>query len=101
MTAEYPQEFLLRNQPALDRFATRQRFCGHNVVVTGGASGIGLATVERFLNDGADHVAIFDRDALRGAAAVEDIVKVRRGRRRRRSWAFTPRNDGSGKTRLF
>ncbi len=41
---------------------------GRSVVVTGGASGIGLATV-RFLQDEGAAVAIIDRDA-EGAEAV-------------------------------
>lgn len=76
MAQVYPTEFLLRNQPDLDRLATTNRFVGHRVVVTGGASGIGLACVERFLNDGADVVAIFDMDRTRAEAAVTDM-KVR------------------------
>jgi NAD(P)-dependent dehydrogenase (short-subunit alcohol dehydrogenase family) len=43
-----------------------------NVVVTGGASGIGRATVERFLEEGSK-VCIFDRDADRLAAASKDL----------------------------
>lgn len=42
---------------------------GKNVLVTGGASGIGQATVQRFVEEGA-HVAIFDRD-------VQAIEKTR------------------------
>src|SRR3982074_1868094 len=38
------------------------RFSGVGVVVTGGASGIGEATVERFLREGAN-VLVFDIDA--------------------------------------
>jgi NAD(P)-dependent dehydrogenase (short-subunit alcohol dehydrogenase family) len=40
---------------------------GKRVVITGGASGIGAATVERFLQEGA-RVAVIDRDAARGRA---------------------------------
>jgi len=40
---------------------------GKRVVITGGASGIGAATVERFLQEGA-RVAVIDRDAEAGGA---------------------------------
>ncbi|HTO77384.1 MAG TPA: SDR family oxidoreductase [Thermoanaerobaculia bacterium] len=40
---------------------------GKRVVITGGASGIGAATVERFLQEGA-RVAVIDRDAEAGRA---------------------------------
>ncbi len=40
---------------------------GKRVVITGGASGIGAATVERFLQEGA-RVAVIDRDAEGGEA---------------------------------
>ena len=40
---------------------------GKRVVITGGASGIGAATVERFLQEGA-RVAVIDRDAEGGRA---------------------------------
>ncbi len=40
---------------------------GKRVVITGGASGIGAATVERFLQEGA-RIAVIDRDAAAGRA---------------------------------
>ena len=43
-----------------------------NVVVTGGASGIGRATVARFLEEGAS-VCIFDRDAEALKVAAEEL----------------------------
>lgn len=49
----------------LDAVFTRGRFQGKVAIVTGGASGIGQATVERFVNDGAS-VAIFDFNEARG-----------------------------------
>lgn len=39
------------------------RFSGASVVITGGASGIGLATARRFIADGAARVALIDIDA--------------------------------------
>jgi len=41
-------------------------------VVTGGASGIGLATVRRFAAEGA-HVVIADVDPVSGAAAADAV----------------------------
>jgi NAD(P)-dependent dehydrogenase (short-subunit alcohol dehydrogenase family) len=43
-----------------------KRFAGYNVIVTGGASGIGLATVVEFLKDGAAAVAIMDYNEQEG-----------------------------------
>eukprot|EP00118_Oscarella_pearsei_P028050 m.311489 g.311489 ORF g.311489 m.311489 type:complete len:324 (+) comp73124_c0_seq1:24-995(+) len=54
--------FLTEEQPPLDQEHTKRRFAGKAAIVTGGASGIGRATVERFLNDGA-RVAVFDLNA--------------------------------------
>jgi hypothetical protein len=48
-----------RSPPSSDEQFTRGRFSGKVAIVTGGASGIGEATVRRFVNDGAA-VAIFD-----------------------------------------
>jgi NAD(P)-dependent dehydrogenase (short-subunit alcohol dehydrogenase family) len=45
------------------------RFKGRNAVVTGGASGIGLAVAERFVAEGA-RVSLWDRDA----AALQEVV---------------------------
>jgi 3-oxoacyl-[acyl-carrier protein] reductase len=44
----------------------------HTVIVTGGAAGIGRATVERFFAAGAN-VAVWDVDAARGAAFVAEL----------------------------
>jgi meso-butanediol dehydrogenase / (S,S)-butanediol dehydrogenase / diacetyl reductase len=49
--------------------APQQRFEGRSVIVTGGASGIGLATAERFADEGAN-VGIIDRSAPAMAAAL-------------------------------
>jgi NAD(P)-dependent dehydrogenase (short-subunit alcohol dehydrogenase family) len=43
---------------------------GKRVVITGGASGIGAATVERFLQEGA-RVAVIDRDTAGGRALAQ------------------------------
>jgi len=43
---------------------------GKRVVVTGGASGIGAAIVERFLEEGS-RVAVIDVDAAAGRALVQ------------------------------
>ncbi|XP_064630703.1 meso-2,3-butanediol dehydrogenase-like [Lineus longissimus] len=54
--------------PVLDDEVTKgSRFKNRVVIVTGGASGIGRGTVERFVNDGAKHVSIFDLDANAGS----------------------------------
>ena len=45
---------------------------GKTAIVTGGASGIGLACVRRMLDDGA-HVVIADVDEERGEAAAEEL----------------------------
>ena len=49
------------------------RIEGKVAVVTGGCSGIGLATVRRFVEEGAK-VVIGDLNAERGAAVVEDLA---------------------------
>ena len=46
---------------------------GLNVVISGGTSGIGLATAEKFLRDGAN-VYILGRSVLRGALAVQKLL---------------------------
>jgi NAD(P)-dependent dehydrogenase (short-subunit alcohol dehydrogenase family) len=51
------------------------RFEGKTVVVTGAASGIGLATAERFGSEGA-RVVIADRDAEHAHAAVDPVKKA-------------------------
>lgn len=48
------------------------RFAGKAVLVTGGASGIGLATARAFADEGAD-VMIADRDEKKAAAAARRI----------------------------
>src|SRR6185437_2460364 len=53
-------------QPAEGRM---RRFAGKGVLVTGGASGIGLETARRFLSEGAT-VLVADRNA----AALENVL---------------------------
>lgn len=48
------------------------RFQGRAVAVTGGASGVGEATVRRFVEEGAG-VAFADRDAERGRAVAAEL----------------------------
>ena len=49
------------------------RFSDKGVVITGGASGIGLATARRFIGDGAARVAIIDRAADRLETAGKEL----------------------------
>jgi NAD(P)-dependent dehydrogenase (short-subunit alcohol dehydrogenase family) len=49
-----------------------QRYDGRAAVITGGASGIGLATARRLASEGA-HVVIADLDEKAGAAAAEEV----------------------------
>ena len=49
------------------------RFAGKAIAVTGGASGIGEATVRRFVEEGAA-VAFADRDAERGRAVAAELA---------------------------
>ena len=64
--------FKSKNQTPLDQQCTKKRFEGKVAVVVGGASGIGFATVERFVNDGA-FAAIVDVDRTAGKKAEEFI----------------------------
>lgn len=54
--------------------STQRNLAGLAVVVTGGARGIGLATVERLARAGAS-VAIGDRDAELAATAAADVAR--------------------------
>lgn len=46
---------------------------GKNIVVTGGASGIGQGLCQRFAADGAAHVAVIDLDQAGAAAVAADV----------------------------
>ena len=56
------------------------RLAGKNAIVTGGASGIGLATVRRFVAEGA-RVMIGDIDGDAAAAVAAELGRNVRGRR--------------------
>ena len=59
-------------QPACPRFLDPQALAGRTAVVTGGSSGIGLATVQELLASGAA-VALCGRNAERLAAALDQL----------------------------
>lgn len=59
--------------PSTDEQFTKCRFSNTVAVVTGGASGIGQATVKRFANDGA-RVIIFDINTQLGEKAATSLT---------------------------
>ena len=52
-----------------------RRFEGTGVIVSGAASGIGLATARRFASEGAD-VVLLDIDAEAAERAVRDVAGI-------------------------
>ncbi|XP_057330408.1 15-hydroxyprostaglandin dehydrogenase [NAD(+)]-like [Microplitis mediator] len=50
--------------------------CGKNVIITGGASGLGYSFVNHFLEHGAKKVAIIDVDTAAGEQAVRIVTKT-------------------------
>ena len=56
----------------LDSQHTKGRFVGKVCIITGGASGIGRATVNRFVNDGAS-VAAFDINEAAGKHLQDEL----------------------------
>jgi len=75
--SNHPFKHLFRLQPGkIDKeWVMSQKFTGKVAVVTGGSTGMGLATAKRFVQEGMDHVFITGRrkDAL--DAAVAEIGK--------------------------
>ena len=61
------------SSPPLDSQYTKDRFAGKVAIITGGASGIGRATLQRFLNDGAA-VAVFDINESAGNQLQTDLT---------------------------
>ena len=57
----------------LDSQHTKGRFAGKVCIITGGASGIGRATVNRFVNDGAS-VAAFDVNEAAGKHLQDELT---------------------------
>ena len=51
---------------------------GRSAIVTGGAGGLGAATVRRLVDSGVQ-VAVFDRDADRAGALADELGERRRG----------------------
>ena len=59
--------------PPLDSEYTKGRFTDKVSIITGGASGIGRATVYRFVNDGAA-AAVFDMNESAGKQLQADLT---------------------------
>jgi NAD(P)-dependent dehydrogenase (short-subunit alcohol dehydrogenase family) len=68
-----PTATLETDQTASRSTVVTERFVGKHVVVTGGASGIGLATARRFIDDGCTELAIIDMNAERLGQAAADL----------------------------
>ena len=61
------------SKPRLDSEYTKGRFTGKIAIITGGALGIGRATVHRFVNDGAT-VAVFDINESAGNQIQSELT---------------------------
>lgn len=64
---------MAQSNPPLDSQHTRGRFSNKVCIITGGASGIGRATVNRFVNDGAS-VAAFDVNEAAGKHLQDELT---------------------------
>ena len=64
---------MAQSNPPLDSQHTKGRFANKVCIITGGASGIGRATVNRFVNDGAS-VAVFDINEAAGKHLRDELT---------------------------
>ena len=64
---------MAQSNPPLDSQHTKGRFSNKVCIITGGASGIGRATVNRFVNDGAS-VAAFDVNEAAGKHLQDELT---------------------------
>ncbi|KAL9985004.1 hypothetical protein ACROYT_G007362 [Oculina patagonica] len=64
---------MAQSNPPLDSQYTKGRFANKVSIITGGSSGIGRATVKRFVNDGAA-VAVFDINEPDGKKLQDELT---------------------------